>query len=527
MKIDWQKFKGSKRERNQLIKERLGEVRSRLLTEAGGFAPEELTAEKKEERKGKARIDREFFKRTYLGHYFSLESFYAHGEVEALLESGLSEYYPIAMPRGTGKSTTFNLADCVRDICLGLKHYLIICSDTLDQAVEHLACIQLELECNARLREDFGDLKGSGDWSKEAFVTANDVKVMALGRGQKIRGRRHRQWRPDKVILDDIENNETIRSPKQTKKIIKWITEEVIPALGANGVILHIGNLLSQRSALAHFLKHELFADFARVYDVQDDAGHSLWPARWSDDDLARKRRLMGTLSYNKEMRNKPEDEDGIIQRAWIRRYAPEGPDFLESKKWFKVFAGGDPNQKGVDGMDYAAWAVVGFDPRSGKIYVLYAWIRKDSVAAMIKTAYRLHQDFNVLSFALEVNLAKDLMEYPIAAERKRQGYPLAIRRVENMVNKETRIESLAPLIEYGDLLFPSEGGGDIELLIDQLVHVGTGEMNDDGPDALEMAVRQGMGLIRARDWRAMREEGGGAAGTGGKMESLEVAANY
>lgn len=35
----------------------------------------------------------------------------------------------------------------------------------------------------------------------------------AIGSGKKVRGRRHRNWRPDLIVLDDIENDENVNTP--------------------------------------------------------------------------------------------------------------------------------------------------------------------------------------------------------------------------------------------------------------------------------------------------------------------------
>ena len=46
------------------------------------------------------------------------------------------------------------------------------------------------------------------------FTTLNDIRVKARGRGQRLRGLKHKQWRPDLVILDDLENDVNVRNPE-------------------------------------------------------------------------------------------------------------------------------------------------------------------------------------------------------------------------------------------------------------------------------------------------------------------------
>ncbi|CAH8721935.1 hypothetical protein WDD9_006538 [Paenibacillus melissococcoides] len=53
-------------------------------------------------------------------------------------------------------------------------------------------------------------------------MTSTDIKVEAIGSGKKIRGRRHRKWRPDLIVLDDIENDENVytRATQETGKLV-------------------------------------------------------------------------------------------------------------------------------------------------------------------------------------------------------------------------------------------------------------------------------------------------------------------
>jgi hypothetical protein len=50
------------------------------------------------------------------------------------------------------------------------------------------------------------------NWAVDDFVTLNDIRVKARGRGQRLRGLKHRQWRPDLVVLDDLENDKMVKT---------------------------------------------------------------------------------------------------------------------------------------------------------------------------------------------------------------------------------------------------------------------------------------------------------------------------
>ena len=105
----------------------------------------------------------------------------------------------------------------------GYKHYIIILSDSSEQAEGFLTDIKNELEENAALREDFGELVG-GVWKSSVALLANGTKIEAIGSGKKIRGRRHKQWRPDLIVCDDLENDENVATKEQRTKLLTGTT---------------------------------------------------------------------------------------------------------------------------------------------------------------------------------------------------------------------------------------------------------------------------------------------------------------
>ena len=107
----------------------------------------------------------------------------------------------------------------------------MIVSDTNDQATGFTLPIRLELEDNVRIKHDFGSLIGP-TWKKNDFTTSSGIRVLARGRGEKVRGLKNRQHRPDKAVVDDYENDENVENPNLIKKGMKWLRNAVIGSLG-------------------------------------------------------------------------------------------------------------------------------------------------------------------------------------------------------------------------------------------------------------------------------------------------------
>jgi len=208
----------------------------------------------------------------------------------------------------------------LHQICHCRRHFIIIASDTEDLASDLTGYIYLELLHNERLKCDFGELVRD-HWAVDDFVTLTDVRLKARGRGQRLRGLKHKQHRPDLIILDDVENDQQARSPELVKKLLSWITSAVYPAIEASGSLFWIGTILARKSALytAIHSEEEPWRHWTRCLyrALSDEPGGtgvspvqtSLWPARHPVTKLLEQKRLMGSLAFNREKQNDPVDE--------------------------------------------------------------------------------------------------------------------------------------------------------------------------------------------------------------------------
>jgi len=307
------------------LEARLAQIRARMRMEAVPF--EDVSEEARKERVERSRRDPFFFFKTYLPHYFSKD--FAKFQYEWVELADIpDEPVFIAAPREHAKSTIFSLGIPVRDICLELKHFIVLISDTEDLAADFCSFIQLELEENERIKTDFGELRGDS-WESKDFITRNGVRVKARGRGQRIRGLRNRQYRVDRIIVDDLENDKNVKNPRLVKETVKWLLEAVINTLAEGGSFTMVGTKLSKKSVLSQMMEMKEEENpsksrfISRTYRAIED-GEPIWPEVWSMERLRRKKRAIGTISFNKEFMNDPRDEEGLFREEWIRYYHPE-----------------------------------------------------------------------------------------------------------------------------------------------------------------------------------------------------------
>jgi predicted phage terminase large subunit-like protein len=249
--------------------------------------------------------------------------------------------------------------------------------------------------------------------------------------------------------------------------------------------------VLAKKSILTWFLYARDDFDqplyITRIYKAIKDDGAPLWPARWPMESLLKKKRQIGTLNFNKEFQNDPKDEEGLFREEWIKYYRPE--EIIG--KTLAVYDACDPSIGANESSDYRAFVKIG---RSidGAIYVLDADIKKRSIDSLVSTAY-LRQEALIIQrpalvFGLETVAFQAVLMVLFTMEARRRGKYLPIKEIPKQINKETRISRLSPLVERGVIRF-QKGNSDQDLLIEQLIYFPSPTVNDDGPDALEMAV--------------------------------------
>ncbi|MBI5815897.1 MAG: phage terminase large subunit [Nitrospinae bacterium] len=459
---------------------------------AAAPAFEDDTPEKKRARKAACERDVFLFADTYLPHYVTDETPEFHREWNDLAEI-ICKLTLVCAPRGHGKSAVFSLMKILHWTAYNKRLLAILASDTQTQAENLLSFVAEELKNNERLKNDFGEFYQDGSWEASEIVTRQGVMIVARGKGASLRGLRNGPHRPDAFVGDDIENDEEQKNPRRVEKTLDWVLRVVIPAMnpkGWTGVI--VGTLLSKKSALARLMTMKQEGSEAplyvtRIYRAITIEGEPLFPSRFTLDYLIDIRTQIGSRAFNAEYMNDPKDDEGAFREEWIREAREDGAA-IEA---IAIYT--DPSIGETKKNDYKATVAVGSAGATAR--VLMARIRKESLSASINGVFDIYEALRALyphasiDVGFESNGFQKLLKRDYEEIEKERGVRLPLRMIENHSNKEARIESLSPLIESGKLLF-TRNQTDQETLIEQLVYFGSSTVHDDGPDALEAAVR-------------------------------------
>ena len=492
-----------------------------------------------------AAFDLSYFGRAYLQHFFKKESPAFHEELDDTWSKGVMKWLDpyvdykeidkkggshsaIAAPRGHAKSTNFTFKDTLHATLYKYKHYIMIISDSSEQAEGFLDDIKTELEDNYNIIQDFGELKGDKAWRSSVLITQSDVKLEALGSGKKVRGRRHRTWRPDLIVLDDIENDENVQTPEQRRKLSSWFFKAVSKAGDTYTDIMYIGTILHYDSLLANVMtkaEYEtrtyqaliseatnkgLWEQWEAIYTNLFDEKHKenaetfykaheeemlegtqvLWLEKWSYKELMKMRITEGIASFNSEMQNNPIDpENADFNEEWFDFY-DDGPlpDF--SKPNFVIVGANDPSLGKNKKADTSSIIDLALDLNTGYMYIYDTSVEKRKADVIIDDVIETHRRHKrdigkgYYKFGVETVQFQYFFKEVMAAKALESGEYIPIEEIPSSVNKVVRIRSLQPFIKNKWLKFRHK---DKELLR-QLTEFPMGK-NDDAPDGLQMAV--------------------------------------
>lgn len=431
-----------------------------------------------------------WFFHLYFGHYIHYETAEFQKDIMNYVSDPEREHVVIVAFRGSGKSTIVSTALPLWAMIGSMqKKYIVIVSQTQQQAQQHLRNLRAEIESNDLFRNDFGNLEEeSNEWGISALTLPKvGAKIIALSRDQGVRGLRSGPYRPDLIISDDVEDTASVKTQEGRNKTYDWFTSEIIPLGSQSTKFVTIGNLLHEDSLLMRlrdgFRSGSHSGEYFE-YPIERDKV-SLWPGAFPDDTaLDRHRKRIGNrIAWEREfmLRIVP-DEDQIITRTMIQTYNVLPARLHGEYQSYEI--GVDLAISEKDTADYSAIVTILVRGRGRKrrLYVLpHPVNRRMSFPKTIDTLLDIDDKLGHPRFFVESTA------YQKAAVQSLKTHGVNVNGIEPRADKRSRLNMIADPIERGVLLFPEQG---CELLIRQLIGFGV-EKHDDLMDALTTVVNE------------------------------------
>ncbi len=429
---------------------------------------------------------------TYFSHYIRYPFAPFHMEMFHLAEDEHNKTIVIMGARNSAKSAIMNTALAVWSV-LGVqkKHFVIIASRTQAKAKQHFMNTRKEMETNKLLRGDRGPLQTSeSQWGSAIELPKYDAQIIFASVEQDLRGIRYKQYRPDLIIADDIEDSNSVRTIDGRNQTYDWLARDTIPAgdLDKLRVVL-LGTLLHEDSVLIRF-KEDILASkrdgVYREYPLMDAGGSILWKGKYPNEAAieAERMRVGNDKAWAQEFLLRiVSDHERVVHPEWIQ-YC-DSPPPTRANEFRGTFIGIDPaisEDKRAACTAIVSIRVFGWGDKT-KIYVLPYPVNERmgmyGIVDKVKALVAEHSKVGMVKiYSEDVAFQKALIE-----ALRRNGY--LVEGVRPRGDKRERLFLISHQIKDGTIQFAPRGN---EELVMQIVNFGS-EKFMDLVDALSMLV--------------------------------------
>lgn len=287
----------------------------------------------------------------------------------------------LAAPRGFGKSKLCSFLLPMHALVTNRSAFTVLVSKTGGgAAVDSLKLIRTEWETNDRLRETYAMLKPNREkWSDHEleFTRTGKLahKVLATSWGAQLRGKFFLAHRPEVIVLDDMEDEETVDSELLRADLKRWFDGTVLHVNPRAQIVL-IGTILGDAALLNRVIRHpedidqRAYGHWQRRIFAALELERSTWEAYQSTEQLLLEQER-NPESFSQEKQNIPV---GVGYKSFDK------PEFWTERRWWHdesevprdlmISLTVDPAATNREYSDETAICAAGWDPE-GRLWVL------------------------------------------------------------------------------------------------------------------------------------------------------------
>jgi len=401
-----------------------------------------------------------------------------HHEIYSHLRNRNKKRVLIAAPRGTAKSTVTSLLLPMHRIAFKKddeEEFIVIISESQAQSINFLSRIKYHLTHSDNFKMLFGDMgpNTARRWTATDVVTANGVRIVAVGTGQRVRGFIEGDTRPTLIIVDDFESELNAFTMEARAKNRKWMTEAVIPSLADEGRIVMIGTVISEDCFL--YWAKDSSAWNTLWYSIINEDGSPIWIERFPLERITAIKEEYASVGningfYQEYMNIAQSPDEAPFKPDWIKLHQydferREGQPCLvkqvgedEEVIPIEVYGGVDPASSLSARADFFALITLGID-HDGNVYIVDLYRKHVSPAEQPDIIIERFKKFRHKKMKIETVAYQEALR---AAVKKRMleenlYIPGLEKGVKPRTRKSERLLSLVPRFAKGEFYFRSQ----------------------------------------------------------------------
>ena len=341
---------------------------------------------------------------------------------------------------------------------------ILLVGASFPRAKDRLIAIKNELVTNEMINYLFGKQEGE-TWGEGKVVTADGVCIQAIGSGTSVRGTRYLNFRPDYVIIDDLEDEESVKDPEQRDKTLRWLMSTLLPALSEqpSALVRMLGNRLDDDAVIVRVSKDPAWRHIRVPIMQQDPEGverydlpptgsrwRPSWPGMFPLSKIAEKRseyeRLGMLQAFNCEYMCEASDPaDKLFKRSHEKTYAGV-------RTWQATYAAYDParsvnSSSAMTGLAVFSWVGNRLIVWKGDARL---WLPDEIVASV----FAVDAEFSPVEIGVEATGLEEFIMQPLRHQAVQRRQLLPLRKLNPPKGKDSFIRGLQPFFKGGEIEF-------------------------------------------------------------------------
>ena len=369
------------------------------------------------------------FAKTFFPETFCTPFVDLHNQMIAALNSSHQKIV-IAAPRNIGK-TSLATAFILKGILYRDYEFILYVSQSLEShALMQTENIKRELLTSSELRKIFGDIKIDDEesgmdesFSKHSWVAYGNTLVLPRGSNQQVRGLRYKHYRPQLIIIDDLEDKRELENPENRRKLKDWFYSDLMRCVDRYSdkwKIVYIDTLKHHEALLQELIDSPDWLSLK--LDLCDDEYNSKVPELISTEMLRKEveaARLNGTLDIlYMEYRNIPVSRENMSFGPLFQYYNEIDINPKDLENVIIV----DPAKTAQIQSADTAIVGIGVDYRTNAIYIRDVVSGKMYPEQIYDEMFAMRRRLNAHVIGIEVTGLEEFIKQPIQNEMQKRG---------------------------------------------------------------------------------------------------------
>ena len=466
--------------------------------------------------------DTVFFGRHFFPRAIRMSSPEFHYTICREIEDPRNEKVAAKVARGFAKTTLARVILAKR-ISFAISRTILVVSETAEHSLESVKWLKHAIERADNWAQTFklsrGDKFVNAD-TGEKYTWRDDkisivcnavldesgkpliITVVGTGITGQSRGLNIEDFRPDFILLDDVLDEDNVKTGEQRRKISDRIYGAIANTLAPRSeaptaTMLFLQTPLHREDAIELAKKDPEWTYLE--YGCFDENGDSRWPERWSKAELLLKKQgfiargMLGTWLREMEVRI-TDDELAYFRSHWIKDNYWKTTGDIPPLHAMSIYFGVDPTPPPKDSEQQSGEALKGLDDAvicvigcyRGHVYVLDWYKTKSPIPSEFSTQlFLMNAQYKPKKVNFETILFARTTKYYLEEQMRLQRTYFRIEPIEDRRKKSDRIRQEITELAYNSQLHVHPSHSDF---IDQFISY-PDVSHDDFLDALSIAL--------------------------------------